>query len=247
MATATIRFYEELNDFLPARKQKQDLTVVFTRGNSVKDMIESLGVPHTEIDLILVNHAPVDFSYKVRDQDMISVYPIFETFDISTLNRLRPEPLRRVRFILDTHLGKLARYLRMLGFDTLYDNRINDIDLAKIAGSGGQRIVLTRDVGLLKHKRINHGYFVRATQPRKQLVELLDRFDLRRQVTPFKRCVHCNGLLEPVQKPAVRGQVPEGIYRKFQVFVRCSCCGQIYWQGSHYERMHNYIRMLLRA
>ena len=127
MPVATFRFYEELNDFLPLPDRKQDITVNFKQRGSVKDMIESLGVPHTEIDLILANQEPVDFTYIVRDQDRISVYPMFESLDISPLNRLRPQPLRRTRFVLDTHLGKLAKYLRMLGFDTLYNNQYRGI------------------------------------------------------------------------------------------------------------------------
>src|SRR3990172_9870927 len=165
MATACFRFYEELNDFLTAEKRKRDNTVHFDQRNWVKDFIEAMGVPHTEVDLILVNGEPVDFSYIVLQNDRISVYPVFEPLDISPLNRLRPEPLRKPRFVLDTHLGKLARYLRLLGFDTLYDNHYTDAELTDISDSGEKRILLTRDKGLLKRKRITHGYFVRETNP----------------------------------------------------------------------------------
>ena len=245
MPLASFRFYEELNDFLPASERKRDISVPFEQRSSVKDMIESLGVPHTEIDLILANQEPVDFSYIVQDKDRISVYPVFEALDISPVNRLRPRPLRRVRFVLDTHLGKLARYLRMLGFDTLYDNQYSDPQLADIACSGERRILLTRDVGLLKHKRITHGYFVRETAPRRQIREILDRFDLKGSINPFSRCVNCNGGIEKLEKHAVKGRVPPAIYERQDDFVSCRNCRQVYWKGSHYDRMLRFIAALV--
>ena len=247
MPVATFRFYEELNDFLPPPDRKRDITVSFKQRNSVKDMIESIGVPHTEIDLILANQEPVDFNYIVRDADRISVYPMFESFDISPLNRLRPQPLRRTRFVLDTHLGKLAKYLRMLGFDTLYDNQCNDAQLAELASSGERRILLTRDIGLLKYKQVTHGYFVRETSPRLQIREVLDRFDLKALIKPFSRCVNCNGELDALDKIEVRGQVPAGIFERFDEFVRCRDCRQVYWKGSHYDRMMRFIDVLVKG
>ena len=247
MSSATIRFYEELNDFLPAHKRKRDITITIRQRNSIKDTIESMGVPHTEIDLILANQASVDFSYIIRDRDRISVYPVFESFDISSLNRLRPLPLRKIRFVLDAHLGKLAKYLRMLGFDTLYDNRCSDTELTNLASCGVKRILLTRDVGLLKHKQISHGYCVRSIRPRQQLVEIVERFDLKKLMMPFQRCVNCNGCLTLLEKPAARGRVPARIYQDLDKFVICNSCQQIYWQGSHYDRMTKFIQVLLIA
>ena len=247
MPAATFRFYEELNDFLPVKDRKQDITIDFEQRSSVKDMIESLGVPHTEIDLILANQQPVDFSYIVLDRDRISVYPVFESFDISPVNRLRPQPLRRTRFVLDTHLGKLAKYLRTLGFDTLYDNQYNDPQLAELASTGERRILLTRDVGLLKHKRITHGYFVRETAPRDQIREVLDRFDLIGLVKPFRLCVNCNGILDRLAKSKAKGRVPAAIYEQLDEFVICRDCRQIYWKGSHYDRMLRFIDKLVNS
>lgn len=244
MATATFRFYEELNDFLPPPRRKRDIVVEFERRNSIKDMIESLGVPHTEIDLILVNQEPVDFSYIVADQDRISVYPMFESLDISPLVRLRPVPLRRVCFVLDTHLGKLAKYLRMLGFDSLYNNSYDDEILADISCQGEGRILLTRDIGLLKRKIISHGYYVRETKPRLQTREILNRFDLQRQIKPFRRCVHCNSEIVMVEKNDIAGKVPAGVLRDFDEFVMCSECRRIYWKGSHFDRMVAFIDYL---
>ena len=244
MATATFRFYEELNDFLPPARKKSDFTVTFDRRNSIKDMIESLGVPHTEVDLILIDGEPVDFSYIIRDQDRVSVYPVFESLDIFPLARLRPEPLRKIRFVLDTHLGKLAKYLRMLGFNTLYSNVCDDDTLVQLACSNGGRILLTRDIGLLKRKLITHGYFVRNIAPRRQLREIIERFDLQRLITPFRRCVHCNGEILPVAKRDIKERVPAGILSNFDEFAICTGCRHIYWKGSHYDRMMNFIKRL---
>ncbi len=247
MNNVTFRFYEELNDFLPQLWKKQDIPLSFEQRNSVKDMIESLGVPHTEIDLILVNGLSVDFSYIVQPGDRISVYPVFESFDLSSLNRLRPEPLRKTRFVLDAHLGKLAKYLRMLGFDTLYCNQYHDSELADIASSGAKRILLTRDHGLLKHKRISHGYFVREINPRRQVKEILTRFDLFKSIKAFSRCVHCNGLITKVEKKNIIEQIPAEACKYYEHFVACEDCAHIYWQGSHYEKMLEFIDTLINC
>ena len=241
MAAARFRFYEELNDFLPATRRKRDFDHAFLSRSSIKDMIEALGVPHTEVDLILVNGRSVDFSYIVQDGDRISVYPVFESFDITPLLRLRPRPLRKTRFVLDIHLGKLAKYLRMLGFDTLYRNDYEDAALAELASCDG-RILLTRDQGLLKRRIITHGYYVRDVRPRRQLVEVLRRFDLYRAVRPFRRCLGCNGLLEVVEKEQIENRLELNTRRYFDDFWMCGDCGQIYWKGSHYQRMQDLLR-----
>jgi uncharacterized protein with PIN domain len=238
------RFYEELNDFLPPARRKRDFAVPYNRA-SVKDMIESVGVPHTEVDLILANGVSVDFSYLVRPGDRISVYPEFESFDIAGLTRLRPEPLRQPRFVLDTHLGKLARYLRLLGFDVLYSNTYSDAELAAISADGDKRILLTRDHGLLKRVQVTHGYFVRETAPEKQVLEVLRRFDLKRRVRPFTRCLQCNGELRRAPVEEIADRVPPGVVRDFDVFSVCPDCGRVYWAGSHYDRLRGIVDHLL--
>ena len=244
MAIATFRFFEELNDFLAPPRRKIAFTHEFTRRASVKDMIEALGVPHTEIDLILVNGESVDFSYTVCADDYISVYPMFESFDIAALTRLRPAPLRDPRFILDTHLGKLAKYVRLLGFDTLYDNSSDDEQLAATAADE-RRILLTRDVGLLKRGCVSHGYFVRAIAPRRQLEEILERFDLRGLARPYTRCVRCNVMLLEVSKGDLGDAVATGVRARFEHFRLCPGCDRIFWQGSHYAHMQADIEELL--
>lgn len=234
--TATFRFYEELNDFLPPARRRVRFMHAFRGRVSVKDMIESLGVPHTEVELILANGRCVRFSYIVRDGDDVSVYPVFEALDVTPLLRLRPRPLRVTRFVLDGHLGTLARYLRILGFDTLYRNDFDDAELARISHDE-KRVLLTRDVGLLKRNLVTRGLFLRATDPRHQLVEVTSRLDLYRALRPFRRCVRCNAVVHPVPRSALQGRVEPAVLGRFRRFRQCSGCGQIYWPGSHYDRM----------
>jgi hypothetical protein len=244
--SASFRFYAELNDFLPLARRQNAFTHYFELSASVKDMIEALGVPHTEVDLILVNGRSVDFAYLVQNGDQISVYPVFEAIDISPLVRVRPRPLREPRFILDVHLGRLANYLRMLGFDTLYRNDYPDEELAAISGNEG-RILLTRDRGLLKRSIVTHGYCLRTTNSRQQLAEVLRRFDLFKSIQPFRRCLRCNGLLEPVDKTAISEYLPPKIRQEYDEFRRCQDCNQVYWKGSHYDRMQEFIERVLQG
>jgi len=236
MAQATFRFYAELNDFLPPSRRQVPFVHRFNGRVSIKDMIESLGVPHTEVDLILANGESVDYRYLVQDGDWISVYPVFESFDITPLLRVRPRPLRRPRFVLDVHLGRLAGYLRLLGFDALYSPDCDDATLAALSRDE-RRTLLTRDRGLLKRRQVTHGYCVRTTNPREQVREVLRRFDLYRLVAPFSRCIRCNGVLEPVAKQSVENRLPPQVRAHHDDFRICAACGQVYWRGSHYERL----------
>jgi uncharacterized protein with PIN domain len=243
---AWFRFYEELNDFLPESRRKRRFPHDFSRRASIKDMIESFGVPHTEIEVILVNGESVDFSYIVNDGDDVSVYPMFESLDIRPVLKLRPRPLRRPRFVLDAHLGRLARYLRLLGFDCLYQNDFHDDDLARIS-SEQQRTLLTRDRILLQRKVITRGYFIRATQPLQQTVEVLRRFDLSGDIRPLGRCIRCNGLLEEIGKDAIEARLEPRTRRYYQHFRICPDCGQIYWRGSHFRKMSRLIDVITAA
>ena len=239
----TIRFYEELNDFLPPQMRKRDVAQHLNHPGSVKDFIENMGVPHTEVDLILVNGQSVGFDYQVRDGDRISIYPVFESLDISPVTHLRPRPLRVSRFVLDQHLGKLAAYLRMLGFDALYRNDYHDAELARISACE-ERILLTCDRQLLMRRIITRGYFVRSRDPRQQLREVVERLDLAGAFAPFIRCIHCNGQLEQVPKRRIEAHLQPGTRADFDVFWRCRDCGKIYWKGSHYDRMRELINDL---
>ncbi len=241
MPHATFRFYAELNDFLPPARRRMEFAHAFHEPVSIKDVIESLGVPHTEVDLILINGSPVDFGHPVRDGDGISVYPVFESLDIHPLLRLRPEPLRRPAFVLDGHLGRLAAYLRLLGFDTLYRNDFDDGEIARIS-AGEQRILLTRDRGLLKRSVVTRGYCLRAVLPREQIREVVARFDLAQSAVPFRRCLACNALLQPVEKQAILERLPAGTREGCDEFHQCQGCGKIYWPGSHFARLQTIVR-----
>lgn len=237
---AQFRFYAELNDFLPAEKRMGDFEYEFNGKQTVKHLIEAAGVPHTEVDLVLVNSEPVDFSRVVEDGDLVSVYPVFEGLDISPANRVRPRPLRETRFVLDTHLGRLAAYLRMLGFDTIHRQDCDDEELARISAND-HRILLTRDRGLLKRSAVTHGYYVRETNPRRQLVEVMRRFDLAGSLEPFRRCLRCNALLVPAALEDVSDLVPERSREHYDDFRCCPGCHRVYWGGSHYRRMERLI------
>lgn len=234
--TAWFRFYEELNDFLPPELQKKTFPYVFYLPTSIKNAIEAIGVPHTEVDLILVNGNSVDFEYSLQPNDRVAVYPTFESLDISPLIRLRPAPLRHPKFILDVHLGKLAHVLRLLGFDTCYQNNFSDEELVHLAEKES-RIILTQDIGILKRKCVTRGYWVRARKVDEQVLEVVHRFDLIRQIRPFTRCLVCNGEVVPVEKSTVVDRIPLRIRELFNDFYQCEACNKVYWRGSHYDRM----------
>lgn len=234
--TATFRFYEELNDFLPLERRKREFPHEFNGKPSVKDTIESIGVPHTEVDLILVDGASVDFSYHLHGGERVSVYPVFESLDIAPVTRLRPKPLRRPAFILDVHLGRLASYLRILGFDTLYRNDFDDYQIIRLARIE-HRIILTRDLGILKNSAVTHGYWLRSQNPLEQIGEVVERLDLRAAAAPLTRCPVCNGDLEPVSKASIISLLPEKTRDLYDEYSRCVRCGKIYWKGSHYTKL----------
>ncbi|MCW8329456.1 Mut7-C ubiquitin/RNAse domain-containing protein [Photobacterium sp. SDRW27] len=238
--SASFRFYQELNDFLPQDLRKIPFPYEFTSNASVKDTIEAIGVPHTEIDLVLVNGKSVDFEHKLHGGEHVSVYPVFESFNITPLIHLRSEPLRVTKFVVDVNLGKLAVKLRLLGFDTLYRNDLDDREIVDISVSQ-RRIILTRDKGILKYRAVTHGYWVRNHDPKKQLSEVINRLQLEDSFQPFTRCSVCNDLLLPVDKVLVRGRVEEATFQCFSRFVECRGCQKVYWYGSHYERICHWI------
>jgi uncharacterized protein with PIN domain len=241
---ALFRFYGPLNDFLEPGQRHQDLPYPFKGRPSIKHALEALGVPHPEVDLALVDGAPVAFDYLLRDGDRASIYPPFTGIDIGGLSRVRPAPLPEARFVLDNHLGKLAAYLRMLGFDSLYRNDFDDVLLAQLASEDG-RILLTRDRGLLMRSLVTHGYWLRSKDPRLQLREVVVRFDLAGRAHPFRRCLRCNGLLQPVSKGQVNDRLEPKTRLYYEEFFQCPDCRQVYWRGSHFERMQRFIDAVL--
>ena len=233
--SAEFRFYEELNDFLQPRLRKTAFPIGIDRGRSVKDALESAGVPHTEIDLILVDGVSVGFGHVLFGGERVAVYPVFERLDIA--------PLRDPRFVIDTHLGKLARHLRLAGFDSLWRNDYDDAEIVALA-LAERRIVLTRDRGLLKRRAVERGHFVHATDAELQLTEVIRVFQLEAMLRPFSRCRECNAALVDADKAEVSERLPEKVRKFYDRYRRCPGCGRIYWEGSHYERLQG---MLARA
>ena len=243
----TIRFYQELNEFLTQNKHNKDFKVDLKKARSVKDLIESIGIPHTEIDIIIVKTVngitkSVDFNYQVQANDHINVYPVSKSLhdgieiEYSAIQYCQPSPVVEDRFILDVHLGRLAAYLRMLGFDTLYENDYDDSTLADIS-TDQKRILLTCDRLLLMRKQITHGYFVHNRQPQQQLLEIISRFNLTTKIKPFTRCMHCNGKKQAVDKLKIEAQLLPKTKKYYDDFFQCDSCKKVYWKGSHYLKM----------
>jgi uncharacterized protein len=231
-----VRAYAELNDFLGPESRGVTVRRPFRTHQTVKDVLEAMGIPHTEVDLILVNGDPVDFAHRPTIGDRITVYPVFEALDIGSTARLRPVPLRDPRFVIDVNLGRLARLLRLLGFDVWWSSEADDRTLADTS-LDQQRILLTRDRGLLKRRAITHGLFVHSDEPKEQTLEVIRRLDLRHRMAPFTRCVRCNGRLCAVTKRDVIDRLEPLTRRYYDEFSRCAQCGRIYWPGSHHARL----------
>jgi hypothetical protein len=249
MYSITIRYYEELNDFLPPDRRKKEISFSFQGRRSIKDLIESMGVPHVEVDMILVNGLSVDFNYIVADMDRISVYPVFESMDISGVTRLRPSPLRNTKFVLDVHLRKLARTMRLLGFDVDYEDSRDDDLLADISEKEN-RILLTCDRQLLMRKIVTRGIIIRSRNPDRQIIEVIERLQLKSLISPFTRCIECNGLLTdvPAGSPefeSLKSRIPSGVFEWCTEYRICASCGRVYWSGSHYDKLKERVEIIL--
>lgn len=236
MLMATFRFYEELNDFLAPARRRRTFDCPCAQAATAKHMIEALGVPHTEVELVLVNGESAGFERLLQEGDRVAVYPKFETFDISSLLQVRRHPLRVNRFVADAHLGGLARLLRMAGFDTLYDNHYDDGEIERIA-LHENRIVLTRDRELLKRRGVTHGCYIRALKAELQLRELMDRLDLASSVRPFTLCLQCNAPLRDIGKAQVAERLPPAVRAQHEEFSTCDVCHGVFWKGTHWKRM----------
>lgn len=215
----------------------------FRSHQTVKDVLEAMGIPHTEVDLILVNGSPQGFGCRPSAGDRIAAYPMFEALDVGTTTRLRPAPLRNTRFVVDVNLGRLARLLRVLGFDVCWSNDADDVTLADVS-LREQRILLTRDRGLLKRRALTHGLFVHSQDAEQQALEVIRRLDLAHRLAPFTRCVRCNGTLAAVPKDEVTDQLEPLTRRYYQEFSRCSRCGRVYWPGSHHAKLVRLVERL---
>ncbi len=211
----------------------------------MKDAIEAIGIPHAEVDVIFVNGVSVRLSHTLRNGDEVQVWPASCDEVGPGVVHLLKMPAGERRYVLDVHLGKLARLLRMVGFDALYRNDYIDAEIVEIAREE-KRIILTRDIGILKIGEVRCGYWIRSQHPRKQLHEVMERFDLWSGMKPFHRCITCNGIIERVHKESIAASLEHRTRKYYKEFFRCSSCGNIYWKGSHYYRMKLLVEGLMR-
>ena len=239
-----IQFFAQLQDFITVDKRHQAFDFAFIKPRSIKDLIESIGIPHTEIDIILVNRKSVDFSYLVTGGEQIEVYPHASRLDLPLLLHNQPQIPSPPRFVLDVHLGRLSGYLRMLGFDTLYRNDYDDPTLADISASE-QRILVTSDRRLLMRKQVALGYLMRSRKPRQQIKELINRYQLNAKPSQVVRCRDCNGIIRAVDKQQIASQLLPLTRRYYRKFYQCEDCKKIFWKGSHYQHMQALISSIL--
>lgn len=246
MPTIHLRFYEELNEFIPEEKRKIRFSHTIPFRTSVKDLIESFNIPHTQVNMIIVNDEQRNFSYLVHDNDRISVYPFFHTFNVSSISKIHQKIPNKIRFIADQHLGKLARNLRMCGLDTEFNKHFHEVELVKRANKE-ERILLTKDHNILKRNDLSFGYFVYASDPEEQLEEVLLQFKLKNEIHFLSRCLECNALLTPIEKSKVENRLPDKVRALHNEFTYCNQCDKIYWQGTHYQKMKQKINTILET
>jgi uncharacterized protein with PIN domain len=234
--TVSFSFYGELNDFPIHGEKGPVFRYECSQAASVKHAIESFGVPHPEVDLILVNGRSVDFDYTIRDRDTVQVYPARFGVGGAEVMHLCKSGTGRPKFILDVHLGTLAGRLRLLGMDTLYRNDYGDREIVRLAAAE-DRVILTRDIGILMFREVRKGYWVRSKGGVRQLEEIVRRFKLDGCLKPFSRCLLCNGKILAVPFESVRRRLDRMTAECYREFYRCESCGKIYWKGTHYENM----------
>jgi len=207
-------------------------------------MIEALGVPHTEIDLILVNGNSVDFNYILQDEDRVSVYPVFESLNITDVTLLRKIPLRRNKFIADINLGDIVKYMRVLGLDLYFDPLLSTREIIEIS-KRENRVILTKSRKLLKFKDVSHGIFIRPGTTTEQIRRIIDYLDIKDNIKPFSRCLCCNTLLDIVLKEKILDRIPPKTKEFCDEYVQCQSCDKIYWKGTHFINMKKVVRQIL--
>ena len=237
MVTASFRFYGELNNFIAPERRGRATDAECARAATTKHMIEAIGVPHTEVDVVLVNGEPAGFGRLLEDGERVTIYPLFTTLDVSELARVRAPLPAEPRFVADAHLGGLARFLRMAGFDTLYDNNFMDGEIEQLSVAEN-RVVLTRDRELLKRRGVTHGCYVHAIRPGEQFREIVRRLRLAGGIRPFTLCLKCNAPLRGIPKADVLDRLPRSVRERHTEFSMCDVCQGVFWKGSHWQRMH---------
>lgn len=239
MEAIFLHFDRGFDFFIPSVHSGKTIRLTQSRQASIKDIIESLGVPHTEVGKILVNGVEVGFSHIPRSSETLTICSISPPFDITRKTRLRPHSFDMIRFVADVNVGKLAKLLLRLGFDTEYSNAFSDEAVAEIA-SRNKRVVLTRDTSLLKRKKVIFAKRIRQERPESQLKEVLEYFGLDKGPFEFlSRCTTCNRKLQPIQKQTVIHRLKPKTRKYYDTFKICPGCSRIFWQGSHYDDMKN--------
>ena len=241
----TVRLHGVLNDFVAPERRGQAFTHELQGSPSVKDLIESLGPPHPEVDVVCVDGEPVGFGHRAEEGTRLDVYPALApaAARVAQEARVGPPLPDMPRFILDVGLGRLSGFLRMLGFDTLWRNDYADDQLARLSRDEA-RVLLTRDLGVLKRSEVVQGYYPRATDPAHQLVEVVRRYGLTSRMRPFSRCIACNAPLSTATPEEVQGRVPEGVAQRHRHFQQCPGCQRVFWPGTHHERMQSLVETL---
>ncbi len=237
-----IRLFADLNYFVPESLKQKNIRLTVFGKPSVKDVIESIGVPHTEFEMVTLNGEPTEIDGNVNENDQLVVYPHFYQIPITKTGVPHNVELSPFRFVLDVHLGKLAALLRLLGFDSVYNNKLEDNEIIEIA-CAENRIILSRDLGIFKNSKVKHGYFPRSQDPKIQLKEVVDRYGLNEYVKPFSRCMKCNGELMPIDKALIQNKIQEKTNLYYKEFYSCGNCNKTYWKGSHYDKMMELVQM----
>ncbi len=246
MQKAIFRFYKELNEFLPKHRRKTEFEAEFKYKRSIKDMIEALGVPHTEVDVIIANGKSVDFKYILQDGARISVYPALGYLHMENITHLRKTPLCKTKFIADINLGDIVRYMRALGFDVYYDPSLSPSEIIEISKKEN-RIILTKSRKLLKFKEIAYGLFLRPGTTETQIKNIIDHLDIKDNIKPFSRCLRCNNMLKKVSKEKIADRIPPKTKAFCDEYSYCKSCDKIYWEGTHIIKMKDVIDEILAA
>ena len=242
MRKVSVTFYGYLNKLLPRDRRDKPIYGELKDSRSIKDLIEAMGIPHTEVGRILVGGSTSPISAQLMGGEDIHIYPAFIDLD-QPLGETTPPPMPK-KFILDVHLGTLAKYMRALGIDTLYENYYSDEEIVETALREG-RTILTRDRGILKRRSVKDGYLVKSNKSREQLMEIFINFDLLPSVDIFSRCLRCNGPLEEVAKKEIDHELDPLTRKFYHEFFRCTSCRGLYWKGGHWERMSLFIHDFL--
>jgi uncharacterized protein with PIN domain len=231
-------FHGDLNVFLGSKAGDAVIERPLAEKTSIKDVIESSGVPHTEVDLILVDDQKVGFDHTLASDAKVEVFPVENRGTDGTEKRL--QTIGIARFVADGHLGGLTRNLRLLGFDVAYSKNADDRQLLEVMAREN-RALLTRDRRLLMHAIVKHGYYPRSQNADEQTIEVVRRFHLSKLVVPFTRCLRCNALLEEATKAEVIDKLEPLTKIYYNQFRRCADCKHIYWSGSHFPKLQKRI------